>query len=60
LQGDLAGCNAGARWDAPDAGVGLARRMQCPRRMDFIALSIALGFFAASWGFVALCERLRS
>jgi len=28
--------------------------------MDFIALAIALGFFAASWGFVSLCERLRS
>jgi hypothetical protein len=28
--------------------------------MDFMALAIALGFFAASWGFVALCERLRS
>ncbi len=39
---------------------GLACRMQYPQRMDFIALAIALGFFAASWGFVALCERLRS
>jgi hypothetical protein len=27
---------------------------------DFTALLIALGFFAASWGLVALCERLRS
>jgi hypothetical protein len=27
--------------------------------MDFVALAVALGFFAASWGFVALCERLR-
>jgi hypothetical protein len=26
---------------------------------DFIALLIALGFFAASWGLVALCGRLR-
>jgi hypothetical protein len=34
--------------------------MHSVRRMDFIALAIALGFFAASWGFVALCERLRS
>jgi hypothetical protein len=30
-----------------------------PGGMDFIALLLALGFFAASWGFVALCERLR-
>jgi len=30
-----------------------------PRSMDLVALLIALGFFAASWGFVALCERLR-
>jgi hypothetical protein len=29
-------------------------------RMDFMALAIAVGFFAASWGFVALCDRLRS
>jgi len=29
-------------------------------RVDLVALLIALGFFAASWGFVALCERLRS
>ncbi len=28
-------------------------------RMDFIALALALGFFAATWGFAALCERLR-
>jgi len=28
------------------------------RRMDFMALLIVLGFFAACWGFVALCERL--
>jgi hypothetical protein len=26
---------------------------------DFIALAMALGFFAATWGFAALCERLR-
>jgi hypothetical protein len=26
---------------------------------DLTALVIAFGFFAASWGFVALCERLR-
>jgi len=29
-------------------------------RMDFIAMAIALGFFVASFGLVALCERLRS
>jgi len=27
--------------------------------MDLVAISIAFCFFAASWGFVALCERLR-
>jgi hypothetical protein len=27
--------------------------------MDFVALAMALGFFAATWGFAALCERLR-
>jgi hypothetical protein len=31
--------------------------MHCQPRMDSIALSIALGFFAASWGVIALCER---
>jgi hypothetical protein len=34
--------------------------MQSVDHMDFIALFIALGFFAVSWGFAALCERLRS
>jgi hypothetical protein len=28
-------------------------------RMDFIALALALGFFAASWGLIALCDRLQ-
>jgi hypothetical protein len=27
-------------------------------RMDFVALGIVVAFFALSWGFVALCERL--
>jgi len=27
-------------------------------RMDLVALGIVVGFFALSWGFVALCERL--
>ena len=26
--------------------------------MDFVAVLIALGFFAASWGLAGLCERL--
>ena len=26
--------------------------------MDFIALGIAFAFFALSWGFTGLCERL--
>jgi len=26
--------------------------------MDLVALGIVVGFFALSWGFVALCERL--
>ena len=44
------------------SSTALARPMQSAWRMDtdFTALLIAFGFFAASWGFVALCERLRS
>jgi hypothetical protein len=37
----------------------VARAVHCCVGMDFVALLIALGFFAASWGFVAFCERLR-
>jgi hypothetical protein len=38
----------------------MARAMQFRPAMDLIAVLIALGFFAASWALVALCERLRS
>jgi hypothetical protein len=46
----------------PLVRAGVARPMHSARHMDtdFTALLIAFGFFAASWGFVALCERLRS
>jgi hypothetical protein len=56
LQG--ARSSRGARADAGRA-IALARSMHHARSMDFIALAIAFGFFAASWGFIALCERLR-
>jgi hypothetical protein len=36
----------------------LARRVQLRPRMDLIALGIVVAFFALSWGFVVLCERL--
>jgi hypothetical protein len=29
-----------------------------PRSMEIASLAIVLGFFALSWAFIALCERL--
>jgi hypothetical protein len=41
---------AAPRYGTPDAE---------PSGMDIVALLLAFGFFAACWGFVALCERLQ-
>jgi hypothetical protein len=38
--------------------VQLARVLLLPHLMDLVALGIAVVFFALSWGFVVLCERL--
>ena len=40
------------------ADFGLAREVHFRPGMDFVALGLAVAFFALSWGFVALCERL--
>jgi len=50
-----------ARWAAAPrrrAESALARRVHRGGHMDFVALGIVAVFFALSWGFVVLCERL--
>src|SRR5262249_1083563 len=44
---------------ASSRALPMARPLHRPRSMDFLALAIAVGFFASCLGFVALCERLR-
>src|SRR5262249_39994896 len=50
------GCAHRAR--PPAALAGLARSLLGASCMEILSLPLAVGFFALTWGFVVLCERL--